>query len=547
MQIAAVTIIATEKAVKVSSFCNFPEFISMIAPKRSSHDARNRVLVDLVRVLGKDRWDISPANYNIGLRYLAERAERSSAMVAIFDPFDADAHDVSISNSLRGDIVGFTIHHLNVDDTLRVIRELKLNRPNAFVIVGGHHAAAAAEDLLRDIPEIDAVCGSGGENTIADLVSAFRTTIGEERDKYRGLLIGPEVNDLNELPFPEPPTSAKVARICTSRGCPYRCTFCTTPAIRRLYKEPAYRARSPENVVAELERLYEAGVRDVRFNDDLFLSKSPGSRARVMRIAELLVEKRLPITYKCEYRCDSIPANDMGRSMLSSLRASGLREVFLGVESGSSTILREYQKDLNFSTSVEAVKMHADAGIVINAGNILASPYSTIQDIVDSIEGFAAMGIAYLFFRRVDFRANVLPGTEMEAELRLQNRLIGTRRYGRLSYTFREQRIEDVVNLLESAMPSFLMRTKGELFTARKDALLAAFDGEADPIAVFQTLKAMNLGAKEFLLRWFRDLEVSKLNSGRFTDEMEVFTSRCCYWGQMLVQLSKDRDRTDLN
>jgi hypothetical protein len=182
--------------------------------------------------------------------------------------------------------------------------------------------------------------------------------------------------------------------------------------------------------------------------------------------------------------------------------------------------------------------MHADAGIVVNAGNILASPYSTTEDIVDSIEGFAAMGIAYLFFRRVDFRANVLPGTEMEAELRLQNRLIGARRYGRLSYRFREQRIEDVVNLLEGAMPTFLMRTKGELFIARKDALLAAYGGKADAIAVFQTLEAMNLGAKEFLLRWFRDLEANKISNARFASEMEAFTSDCCRWGETLLQLS---------
>jgi hypothetical protein len=83
----------------------------MVAPEQSAQHVHDSISVDLVRVLGTDRWDISPANYNIGLRYLAEMAQRSDATVTLFDPFDAEVLDISISNSLRGDIVGFTLHH----------------------------------------------------------------------------------------------------------------------------------------------------------------------------------------------------------------------------------------------------------------------------------------------------------------------------------------------------------------------------------------------------------------------------------------------------
>lgn len=490
------------------------------------------VSVGLVRVIGADRWEIHVGDYNVGLLYLADAAEAQGASVRIYDPFDSTMPTEAIIRSLGHTIIGFTLHHLNVDETLTVVRTLKRVRPSVFILLGGHHAAASADDLLRDVPEIDAVCCTGGESVIAGLVRAFRTG-ADKPSQHRGVLMGHEVEDLDGLPIPRTPSTGAVARVCTSRGCPFRCNFCTTPGMRKLWNEPTYRSRRPESIVEEFERLYQHGFTDIRVNDDLFIVPSPESRQRAARIAELVTARKLPVRYKVEYRCDSIPAN--GITFLRMLRASGLREVFLGVESGSKRILQEYRKSLAFNTSIAAVKMHADAGIVINAGNILASPDSTTEDIVQSIEGFAELGMAYLLFRRTNFRAHVFPGTGMEESLRKSGRLVGVARYGPLSYAFIEPRIEDVVNLLEAAMPAFLVRTRGEMFTGRKAALHAVYDGALGQDAVLPILAEMNERSTAFLLRWFRDLPPVKITEARLGSEMDEFTEQCCRWGQQLM------------
>lgn len=477
----------------------------------SQSSTRSRLRISLVRVLGLDRDEVTNANYNVGLQYLAAIARRAGADVIVYDPFDPLSPMPNLLLENTFDIVGFTLHHLNTADTLDLLKRLKARHPQTFIVLGGHHATATAEDLLQDIAEVDAVCCGEGEESFDRLVRAFMLDPIGARSSCAGVLRPTHFYDLDALPFPQIPESHCIGRISTSRGCPYDCSFCTTPGIRRIAGEPPFRSRSPASVVDELASMFDLGITRVRINDDIYIMRSKKSHDRAMAIGRLIRDRGLTIRYKAEYRVDAfIPPE---RAFLETLRDSGLREVFLGVESGSDSILAEYNKGLAYRESLEMVRLYDDVGIVVNAGNILASPDSTSKDVCDSINGFWQMGMAYLLFRRVSFRAHVFPGTVLEARLRDSGRLIGKTRYLPLTYTFRDPWLNDVCDWFEAMMPAFL-RSGGIFFQARKDALEAVYEGRVGRAVVQRVLDRLNNLARNVLIKWFGQTSDMQMRQG---------------------------------
>lgn len=128
--------------------------------------------------------------------------------------------------------------------------------------------------------------------------------------------------------------------LATTRGCPYKCNWCAKPIYGNRYN-----TRSPERVVAEIEMLiHNFGVRDFWMADDIFGLK-PGW---VQRFNEIVQEKGLKFQYKIQSRVDLLLKEDT----IDALSASGLRQVWVGAESGSQKILDAMDK----GTTVEEIR-----------------------------------------------------------------------------------------------------------------------------------------------------------------------------------------------
>lgn len=425
--------------------------------------------IGFVRVLGEDRYDYHTADQNVGLGYLAAVSALHNVSSDIYDPLDPKEFNNSAILNSKYDIVGFTVHYLNIVETLEIARALKLKFPSTVIMLGGHHASATAQEILEDHWYVDAVCVGEGEDVIQRVILMLKGGSDAKDIREIGIFAPEEYESLDHLPFPIREVVSPVSRISTSRGCPYHCTFCTTPGIRGITDEPTYRVRTTDNVLAEVEMLCSRGVRKIYINDDSYILPSPKSRSRAMDIANGLQGKKINVEYKAQFRIDSFSLQDF--RVLKALRASGLRSVFLGIESGSNRILEEYDKRITVEQCIDTLNMYHRAGIQVNAGNILASPESTLAEIRDSIKGFQKMGIAFMFFRRVTFRAHVFPGTLLEQRLQSENRLDKKPRYLPRDYTFLDPRIGEVVDIFERAMPSFLQDVGTELFRLRSDAL----------------------------------------------------------------------------
>src|SRR5205085_575780 len=128
----------------------------------------------------------------------------------------------------------------NTRAALSLAAEIKHGRPDTVVLLGGHHATNCRADILGNEPQIDAIILGDGERTFANLLSDFprldgnehlatRENLGSGNRPYQEL-------DLDRLPWPYRPELGSQdygdqARMVTTRGCPFRCAFCTTPGI----------------------------------------------------------------------------------------------------------------------------------------------------------------------------------------------------------------------------------------------------------------------------------------------------------------------------
>ena len=126
----------------------------------------------------------------------------------------------------------------------------------------------------------------------------------------------------------------------TTRGCPFHCNWCAKPIYGNRYN-----SRSPERVATEIEMLIARyAVRDFWMADDIFGLK-PGW---VQRFREVVQQRDLKFQYKIQSRVDLLLKEDT----IDALVASGLRQVWVGAESGSQKILDAMDK----GTTVQEIR-----------------------------------------------------------------------------------------------------------------------------------------------------------------------------------------------
>lgn len=141
--------------------------------------------------------------------------------------------------------------------------------------------------------------------------------------------------------------------LATTRGCPFKCNWCAKPIYGNRYN-----SRSPERVAAEIGMLIEKyGVRHFWMADDIFGLK-PGW---VQRFRDIVQRKNLKFEYKIQSRVDLLLKEDT----IDALAASGLRQVWVGAESGSQKVLDAMDKGTRVEEIREATELLKKKGIEV--------------------------------------------------------------------------------------------------------------------------------------------------------------------------------------
>ncbi|MCX7702841.1 MAG: B12-binding domain-containing radical SAM protein [Planctomycetota bacterium] len=217
-------------------------------------------------------------------------------------------------------------------------------------IVGGRYATEAVEELFEWCPNIHAVVRGDGEEPMRRIIeNKGFTNVPCVSYRQNGRVIHnpsealPPVRDdifpirkLRRYKYTICPggieTGVKIDMVASSRGCPYRCKFCTFN-MNPLGQKRDWSARSPESVVEELKQI-DADI--IAFSDDNFTHDMD----RVGRICDLLLKERIKKRYIFNARVEIAKRPDV----LAKMYKAGMRVPLIGLESCSDTTLRQLAK-----------------------------------------------------------------------------------------------------------------------------------------------------------------------------------------------------------
>jgi len=285
------------------------------------------------------------------------------------------------------DFVCITIYSAGYKIVYSLINSLRASY-DGTIVLGGPHIAVAGKQALEMTQADFAVVGEG-EYTLVELTQDLdpqtikgliwrqdSKIIENERREY--------LMDLDSLPFPAFEDfkldeylcfTDKRLPIVTSRGCPFRCIYCCTP----LSMGHRFRARSPENVVDEIQHWYEKGWTVFDINDDVFTF----NKARAKRICELVLERRLQIKFNLAV---GIRANSVDEELLRVLKEAGCRFISYGCEAGNDNILKAIRKAIRTQDVENAVRLTRKIGINHKVNFIIGHPMERYDDALDSIK-----------------------------------------------------------------------------------------------------------------------------------------------------------------
>jgi radical SAM superfamily enzyme YgiQ (UPF0313 family) len=356
---------------------------------------------------------------HLGIAYLAAISERRGDEVRVFDQDIEDERLEDVVREYEPDIVGITSNTPQVKQGWLAARIVKSVKPDTLIVQGGPHVSALPEESAAR-PEIDVVARGEGEDTWVDLCQMlervksgnpnFRVSeLLDPRNKIFDNLLGityltvegkvrhtherTPIADLDTLPFPaykyfkmdrytslQPAIDAiekgKSFSMMTSRGCPYRCTFCSQSVMAE-----KWRARSPEHVVSEWRHLVEDwGAKEIGILDD----SANIDRKRLHRLSELLVSENLHRQAQW-VMINGIRANLADVELLSKMKQAGCKRVAFGVETGDEDILESIDKRVTHDQIRAAFKNAKKAGLETVGFFIIGLPGDTEETMEKTI------------------------------------------------------------------------------------------------------------------------------------------------------------------
>lgn len=311
-------------------------------------------------------------------------------------------------------LIGIMALTPNLPSVVHTVKTVKRIRPDVDIVIGGPHTRLFAEETCR-LEGVDLVLPGEAECTLPMLVDQLAD--GRNQLQVPGLVTGaglplvsgetaPPPPDLDALPLPDREGTEVAAyrgiggidcvftTMITSRGCPHRCTFCSTP-------RGDFRARSVASVVEEMSRCAELGIEHVYFLDDTF----PTTGSRADELFEILAGRSDLPSWSCR-----TTAGGLTEEILFRMKRAGCLRVQVGVETWSDEGLSVLGK----RTSIEKIRRTFAAtrkvGMPSVAYFMLGLPHERSVDDVRQLGVFArSLAPTYAMFNVL----TLYPGTEL--------------------------------------------------------------------------------------------------------------------------------------
>ncbi len=307
----------------------------------------------------------------LGLLYLAANLERKGYSIKINDLSGINEKDWKIG---KADIYGTTIYATTVSTSERIANICHEINPYSKVVAGGAHPTAVPEQMSN---AFDIVGIGEGEEIIIDIANDYpnnKRFYKKDLENNLDIYPNPAYHLVDLFSYKRNFEGEQAITILTSRGCPYRCSFCGLP---EQHKKMKY--RTPENVTKEIKFIQKKyGINKFNFQDDTFTV----NKSRLHKMLELF--EPLGIGFRAHGRSGLDTLEDYKK-----LKKSGCDVIAWGIESGSQKMLDLMNKQTTVKQNEEVIKWAKEAGITTRAFFIIGFPGEdkyTIEETKEFIE-----------------------------------------------------------------------------------------------------------------------------------------------------------------
>lgn len=331
------------------------------------------------------------------LLYLAAALGERGFPCEVLDANAFRMTDDAIAGAIRDArplLVGLSVYSDILRQVRDITRQVRQAAPAARIVLGGPHASAVARQTLEQFPAADFVLVGEAEHSLAQLAEAVASAGRVEQIpgivfRRDGRIVEgppPDYPAVESVPRPARHLLAKayeekryysilvrrrpVDTLFSSRGCPFHCGFCYN------FRQK-YRYRSADDVVDELTRIRERGIRDVEIADDTFT----GIPRRAVEILDRIVQERLDLSLRIKSRVDAFT-----EELAAKARKAGVYLVAFGMESGSQRMLQAMHKRTTVEMNARACALARKYRMLSHSSWILGYPGETPESVSETLD-----------------------------------------------------------------------------------------------------------------------------------------------------------------
>ncbi|MBF0540561.1 MAG: radical SAM protein [Nitrospirae bacterium] len=357
----------------------------------------------------------------LGLAYLITYLKNNNINATLLD---AQAFNMS-NNQIKEyfenntyDIVGVTATTWQLHSSIKCCELAKMSSSHPIIVMGGVHPTFYFKETLA-FKDVDIIVRGEGEVTLLDLINTISNK--QPLHEVKGIafkdnnevIVTPDrqpIEDLDSIPIPDRNMFKKdyykcyttVVRqkpcysIVSSRGCHFKCNFCSTPDFWK-----KQRLRSPKNIVDEMEMLVnDFGAKEIMFMIDTFNATIEHAKETCQEI----IDRRLKVLWRTNARVYPID-----EELVRLMKRAGCWMVYYGVENGNPEMMKKIGKAITPEKVIKAFNLTEKAGIRTLAYFIIGLPGETEQTVKETIAFQKKINPDFIVYSK----AMVFPGTQL--------------------------------------------------------------------------------------------------------------------------------------
>jgi radical SAM superfamily enzyme YgiQ (UPF0313 family) len=279
-----------------------------------------------------------------------------------------------------------------------IAREARLRFPDARIVVGGETATACTDEVFEAMPEVDVVVRGEGERTFVAYLDAIGSGIEPAAggplvirhaspEEPRGLPV--RIREVDELPRPawdlvpldqywaHTPHGVDRGRsmpLLASRGCPYKCTFCSAPQMWTT----RFVVRDPDDLASEIADYVDRyGIANVNFHDLTAITK----RQWTLDLCDALDRNGVSVSWQTPVGTRS---EALDPHVLERMHATGCRNLTYAPETGSPRLAKVIDKRVDLDHILASIQAAKASGVSPAMNIIIGHPKERWGDLARS-------------------------------------------------------------------------------------------------------------------------------------------------------------------